>query len=132
MDRHSERHHYVPRPILTNFAESAAGHKVGCFDKTDGSVRWQPPRRAAALAGYNTRGDGSAAAEEELGRSFERAAAPVVAKLVNGTAPQEIDAAGVEAIRRLLVAQTLRSPRARRNAANFLESTWWGRTGRFA
>lgn len=119
----SGNHHYVPKFVLKNFATSAAGNKVLRYDKTSGRVDKQAPKRAASRSGFNARSDGTESLESALSREVETPAARAVGRLVTGELPGVLSSREEAALRKLLVAQALRTPRARRIADAFVRAT---------
>lgn len=107
-------HHYVPKFILKNFATAKSGNKVAAYDKSYRREELKAVKRAATGPGYNTRSDGTDAVEQFLSRDVETPAALAIKALVSGESPDRIDERQVTALRKLLLAQMVRTPRARR------------------
>jgi hypothetical protein len=107
-------HHYVPKFVLKNFATPESGNKVEAYNKGARNVRLQATKHAATSPGYNTRSDNTDPVEQFLSREVETPAARAVALLVSGKEAGSITKDQGVALRKLLVAQTVRTPRARR------------------
>lgn len=119
----SANHHYVPKFVLRNFATSATGNKLLRYDKASGRVDKQAPKHAASRSGFNAHSDGTASLEAALSREIETPAARAVGRLITGEFPTALSPREESALRKLLVAQALRTPRARRIADAFVRAT---------
>jgi len=115
-------HHFVPQFVLRNFAQAGTG-KVAAFDKRSDRYTHVGIRNAAQAPGFNSDEHGS----DELERAFwtvENPAARVVRKIVTAR-KADLEADESRSLRRLLLAQTLRTPVQRRVNTQFAHENPW-------